>query len=95
MKKAIIIFLTIILAAGMLTLSGCDEDTGSKKTDTEKLAIAKNHLIPKQRRNTGLKEEQISFTDDALKMIAAGATRLGCSAGVAIVEALKARGTTD
>ncbi len=38
-------------------------------TDTEKLAIAKNHLIPKQRRNTGLKEEQISFTDDALKML--------------------------
>ncbi len=38
MKKAIIIFLTIILAAGMLTLSGCDNDTGSKNTDTEKLA---------------------------------------------------------
>ena len=37
----------------------------------------------------------IRTLDDALKMIAAGATRLGCSAGVAIVEALKARGTTD
>jgi deoxyribose-phosphate aldolase len=30
----------------------------------------------------------IRTLDDAMKMIAAGANRIGCSAGVAIVEAL-------
>ena len=38
MKKAALIILTIILAAGMLTLSGCAKDKPAEKTDLEKLA---------------------------------------------------------
>jgi ATP-dependent Lon protease len=35
-------------------------------TTAEKLHIAKNHLVPKQREDHGLKEEQLSITDEAL-----------------------------
>ena len=36
-------------------------------TDEEKLMIAKNHLIPKQREKHGLKASQLRFTDDAIR----------------------------
>ena len=38
-------------------------------TDLEKLSIAKRYLIPKEMENHGLKPENISFTDEALKII--------------------------
>lgn len=44
-------------------------------TDIEKLAIAKNHLIPKQLENHGLTAAQLSFTDDAIQTIIDGYTR--------------------
>ena len=43
-------------------------------TDSEKLAIAKNHLIAKQCENNGLKKNQISFTDEAVRLIITGYT---------------------
>ena len=36
-------------------------------TEIEKLEIAKQYLVKKQREGTGLSEEQITFTDDALR----------------------------
>ena len=36
-------------------------------TDEEKVMIAKNHLIPKQIRNHGLKKSQLKITDDAIR----------------------------
>ncbi len=44
-------------------------------TDTEKLMIAKHHLIPKQIERNGLKPSQIKFTDDAIIEIMHGYTR--------------------
>ena len=41
----------------------------SSYTANEKLHIAKEHLVDKQRRANGLKEEQISFSDEALQEI--------------------------
>ena len=41
----------------------------SSYTANEKLHIAKEHLVGKQRRANGLKEAQISFTDEALQEI--------------------------
>jgi len=38
-------------------------------TDEEKLHIAKNHLIPKQRQKHGLKGAQLRITDDAIREI--------------------------
>ena len=38
-------------------------------TDEEKLMIAKNHLIPKQLQNHGLKKSQLKITDDAIREI--------------------------
>lgn len=35
-------------------------------SETEKLGIAKNHLIPKQLKNHGLKDEELHFSDDAI-----------------------------
>ena len=43
-------------------------------TDTEKLAIARHHLVPKQLRNAGLTPSNLSFTDDALKKLITGYT---------------------
>lgn len=36
-------------------------------TELEKLEIAKRYLIPRQQENAGLKESQLTFTDDSLK----------------------------
>jgi ATP-dependent Lon protease len=44
-------------------------------TDVEKLEIAKQYLVKKQREGTGLTEEQIVFEDDALRQIIRGYTR--------------------
>jgi ATP-dependent Lon protease len=44
-------------------------------TEIEKLEIAKQYLVKKQREGTGLTEEQIVFEDDALKQIIRGYTR--------------------
>ncbi len=44
-------------------------------TEIEKLEIAKQYLVKKQREGTGLTEEQIVFEDDALKAIVRGYTR--------------------
>jgi ATP-dependent Lon protease len=38
-------------------------------TDNEKLAIARGYLIPRQIRENGLREQEISFTDEALETI--------------------------
>ena len=44
-------------------------------TEIEKLEIAKQYLMKKSRDATGLTEEQISFTDDALRVIIRNYTR--------------------
>src|SRR5580693_5045843 len=44
-------------------------------TEVEKLEIAKQYLVKKQREGTGLTAEQIVFEDDALKQIIRGYTR--------------------
>jgi ATP-dependent Lon protease len=44
-------------------------------TEIEKLEIAKQYLVKKQREGTGVTEEQIVFEDDALKQIIRGYTR--------------------
>ena len=44
-------------------------------TDMEKLQIAKNHLIPKQRKKHGLTGRQLRITDEAILEIIAGYTR--------------------
>ncbi len=44
-------------------------------TELEKLEIAKQYLVKKQLEGTGLTAEQISFTDDALRLIIRGYTR--------------------
>lgn len=38
-------------------------------SDSEKLSIAKNHLIPKQLKRHGLKKSQIRFTDDGINEV--------------------------
>jgi len=52
-------------------------------TEYEKLQIAKRHLIPRQRRAHGLKDEEITFTDDAVRKIIQDYTR---EAGVRSLE---------
>jgi ATP-dependent Lon protease len=44
-------------------------------TENEKLAIARGYLIPRQIRENSLREGEISFTDDTLKMIIRQYTR--------------------
>ncbi|MFO8037765.1 MAG: endopeptidase La [Anaerolineales bacterium] len=44
-------------------------------TDNEKIKIAKGYLIPRQKRENGLREEEISFTDEALQTIIRSYTR--------------------
>src|ERR1700678_944369 len=44
-------------------------------TEVEKLEIAKQYLVKKQREGTGLTAEQIVFEDDALRLIIRGYTR--------------------
>ena len=52
-------------------------------TENEKLAIARGYLIPRQIRENSLREGEITFTDDALKMIIRQYTR---EAGVRSLE---------
>ncbi len=44
-------------------------------TELEKLEIARQYLVKKQREGTGLTEEQITFSEDALKLLIRGYTR--------------------
>lgn len=44
-------------------------------TDTEKLAISKQYLIPKQLENHGLKKSQVSIADSAVKLLIDSYTR--------------------
>ncbi len=44
-------------------------------TELEKLEIARQYLVRKQREGTGLTEQQITFSDDALKLLIRGYTR--------------------
>ena len=47
----------------------------SSYTDEEKLQIAKQHLIPKQKKKHGLKGAQLRFSDGAIRQIISGYTR--------------------
>lgn len=47
----------------------------SSYTDEEKLCIAKNHLLPKQRKKHGLKAAQLKISDDAIREIISLYTR--------------------
>lgn len=47
----------------------------SSYTDEEKLQIAKNHLIPKQRKKHGLKANQLKFSDAAIRELINSYTR--------------------
>ena len=44
-------------------------------TEDEKVAIARDHLVPRQRSRNGLREGEVSFTDPALHEIVSGYTR--------------------
>jgi len=44
-------------------------------TENEKIAIARGYLIPRQIRENSLRDDEISFTDDAMKMIVRQYTR--------------------
>ncbi len=44
-------------------------------TELEKLEIARQYLVKKQREGTGLTEQQITFSEDALKLLIRGYTR--------------------
>lgn len=52
-------------------------------TDEEKLQIAKQHLLPKERTRHGLKAAQLRMTDDAIREIITGYTR---ESGVRVLE---------
>ncbi len=52
-------------------------------TEAEKLEIARRHLIPRQLKANGLREEEITFTDDAVRKIVRDYTR---EAGVRSLE---------
>ena len=47
----------------------------SSYTQTEKVNIAKDYLVPRQLKENGLKENQLSFTEEALRSIISGYTR--------------------
>jgi len=55
----------------------------SSYTENEKLNIAKHYLVPRQIRENGLREKEVSFADDALKTIIRSYTR---EAGVRHIE---------
>lgn len=55
----------------------------SSYTDEEKLHIAKDHLLPKQRKKHGLKSAQLKLSDDAIREIIALYTR---ESGVRVLE---------
>jgi ATP-dependent Lon protease len=52
-------------------------------TEDEKVTIARDHLLPRQRTRSGLAEAEVSVTDDALRAIVNGYTR---EAGVRSLE---------
>lgn len=52
-------------------------------TDEEKLSIAKNYLLPKQRKKHGLKASQLKLSDDAIREIISLYTR---ESGVRVLE---------
>ena len=52
-------------------------------TDEEKLQIAKDHLLPKQRKRHGLTKSQLRLTDDAIREIIVSYTR---ESGVRVLE---------
>ena len=55
----------------------------SSYTDEEKLQIAKNYLLPKERKRHGLKKSQLKLTDDAIREVITGYTR---ESGVRVLE---------
>ncbi len=55
----------------------------SSYTDEEKLQIAKQHLLPKQRNRHGMRATQLKITDDAIREIITGYTR---ESGVRVLE---------
>ena len=55
----------------------------SSYTDEEKVQIAKNHLLPKQKKKHGLKSRQLSISDATIRDIIAGYTR---ESGVRMLE---------
>jgi ATP-dependent Lon protease len=55
----------------------------SSYTDEEKVQIAKNHLLPKQRKKHGLKSRQLIISDATIRDIIAGYTR---ESGVRMLE---------
>ena len=44
-------------------------------TEDEKVAIAKHHLVARQRERNGLREDEVAFTDDALRVVVGDYTR--------------------
>jgi ATP-dependent Lon protease len=44
--------------------------------EDEKVAIAKHHLVERQRERNGLREDEVVFTDEALRMIVGDATKI-------------------
>src|SRR5881296_1532402 len=44
-------------------------------TEEEKVQIARNYLVPRSRENSGLQPDQISWTDEALRLLARSYTR--------------------
>jgi ATP-dependent Lon protease len=52
-------------------------------TEDEKVAIARHHLLPRQREQAGLRDDELDVTDAALRAIVAGWTR---EAGVRALE---------
>jgi ATP-dependent Lon protease len=44
-------------------------------TEEEKVAIAKHHLVARQRERNGLREDEVTFTDDALRTVVGDYTR--------------------
>ena len=55
----------------------------SSYTDEEKLQIAREHLLPKERKRHGLKKTQLKLTDDAIRALITGYTR---ESGVRVLE---------
>src|SRR3954463_12095382 len=44
-------------------------------TEDEKVAIAKHHLFPRQREKSGLRDDELTITDDAFRALVSGWTR--------------------
>jgi ATP-dependent Lon protease len=60
----------------------------SSYTDEEKLEIAKQHLLPKQMKEHGLKRSQLRVSDDAIRAAITGYTK---ESGVRVLERLLAK----